>query len=692
MNFIYNFIPEEIIKAIGWTIFHSIWQGIIVAILLGTFLLLAGKKNSKLRYNISAVALFVMLIVSAITFYRYYEREHASESQTHALVYSSDTGTQFDNSEFSPLFEKPKLDLPGFVKAYFNEHLPLIVSLWLIGFLFFSLRFAGGLLYVRRLKYNGLNEINAGMLRRLKELADKINIRRVVQIFESAQVKVPVVIGHLKPMILLPLGLISGLPQEQFEAILIHELAHIKRYDFLINLFQSFIETVFFYHPVVWWISSTINSERENCCDDITIQISGDSLSYSKALYNLLQIHAKESELALAIIGKKNQLYRRIKRMNTKNHKTAYGIRFVAFALLLVAMAIVSVYSNSSANNGTRNLASAGFVNPFLLGDETAAGNLSAENNSLTPDTSSIKKGKKTIKFYDNENGQEKKFKAKLNNGKLEELYIDGDKVDDKDLSKYENEVAQKTDEYESLMEDYRENMKDFREKMKAYREKMKSLGFKHNHSFNFDFDFPPFPPDAFSSGMFDSTLQKEIMENVHKGLAEGLANLSTMPPIHIPPIHIPEMCIPPVDLGELREELKNLKFDTTAFRESMKEFKENMKNFKFDMKKFKEEMKETGPNSEAFKKSMAELKKNMGKLKKELKPLKGFWRETRDEMVKDNLIEPGEDIDSFTLSKDEMIIGGKKVSPELHKKYLGIYKKHYGKELTDDNKFQFEN
>ena len=381
--------------------------------------------------------------------------------------------------------------------------------------------------------------------------------------------------------------------------------------------------------------------------------------------------------------------------MNTKTNKTAYGIKFIAFSLLLIAMAIVSLYSNTPASSSDTNLASIGFINPLTSGGEKISFKAPPTESFLAHDTTSLKKGKRTIKFYDEENGKDKKYKAKLDNGKLEELYIDGEKVADQDLPKYENKVAQKTEEYESLMNDYRSSMKDFREKMRDYRDKMKDLGFRHNRSFNFNFnfDFPPFPNEVFNSGLFDSTLQKEIMENVQKELKENLANISVnIPPIHIPHIKIPKVCISPIDLDELNESLKNCKFDTAAFKESMEEFKEKMKNFKFDMKEFGEEMKKNGPGSEAFKKSMLELKQNMHKLKDELRPLKGYIRETRDELVKDNLIEPGEDIDNFKLTKDEMFVDGKKVSPELHKKYLEIYKKHYGKELRGDHKVEFDN
>ena len=104
----------------------------------------------------------------------------------------------------------------------------------------------------------------------------------------------------LKPVILLPVGLATSLPIDQVEAILAHEMAHIRRNDYLINLLKSLIEVVFFYHPVIWWISSTLETEREHCCDDITIRICGNEKSLQKALLNLQQFGQYQTALATA--------------------------------------------------------------------------------------------------------------------------------------------------------------------------------------------------------------------------------------------------------------------------------------------------------------------------------------------------------------------------------------------------------
>lgn len=694
MNFVYQLIPHEIIKAIGWTIFHSVWQGTVIAVILGALLLLTGKKSARLRYNFSVAAMFLLFFVSLVTFVQVYETPGTQLPDN--LIFVSDNSIQSGSSGINTpsVVDNTKINLQEIFEKYFSKNLPWVVTFWFIGLIIFSLRFIAGVFYVQRLKTTGLRTLENVWHYRLNFLHSKLNLNRPVQIYESLQIDVPITIGNLKPIILLPLGLISGLPQDQIEAIISHELAHIKRYDFLINLIQTFIETLFFYHPVVWWLSSLINTERENRCDDIAIQTCGDAECYSKALYNIQQIRKNESGLALAAIGNKNQLYRRIIRMNTKNTNIAYGVRFAAFAVLLIAMAAFSIYSSSSVKDRSLNLASASFVNPFFPFGESMPFNTDSEGKYTTADTTSIKSGRRIIKFYDGSEGKEKRYKAVLNNGRLSKLYIDGEIVDEKDFPKYESLILQKANEYDSLQNKYRELTKNYKESIKEYFEKMKK--FRGNYDYNFDLD-----SYSFLFPQFDSTNWKEDMKAFKNILHDNWATRSfKIPPLHVPPINIPPIHIPPIDLDSLSGEYERPAFNDSVFRESMKDweknFKEGMSKLKDEMEKnkasmelLKEEMKKHGANSEAFKKSMEELKANMSRLKANMKPLKEFMNDAKDEMIKDKLIEDRDDLDSFTLSKDELIVNGKKASPELHEKYLELYRKHYGKELKVDEKFR---
>jgi GWxTD domain-containing protein len=159
-----------------------------------------------------------------------------------------------------------------------------LAPLWAAGVVLFYLRGAAGWFAARRLRRAGVCSAAPFWQARARELASRMRVTKTVALLESALAEAPVVIGHLRPVVLLPIGLLSGLPAAQVEAILLHELAHIRRRDYLVNLMQAAVEGVLFYHPAVWWISGVMRSERENCCDDLAVAATGSALEYASAL------------------------------------------------------------------------------------------------------------------------------------------------------------------------------------------------------------------------------------------------------------------------------------------------------------------------------------------------------------------------------------------------------------------------
>jgi hypothetical protein len=151
------------------------------------------------------------------------------------------------------------------------------------------------------------------------------------------------VIGYLKPVILLPLGALSGLPLAQIESILAHELAHIRRHDYLVNLLQSLVDITLFFNPFAWWISACVREERENCCDDIAVQATGDSLTFIKTLANLEAMRLDSPQLAVAFIGNKGSLKSRVQRLiYGKNQKATFSEGFLSALVLFFCMGIAS--------------------------------------------------------------------------------------------------------------------------------------------------------------------------------------------------------------------------------------------------------------------------------------------------------------------------------------------------------------
>jgi hypothetical protein len=179
----------------------------------------------------------------------------------------------------------------------------------------------------------------------------KMKIIKPVRLLESARVNVPVVIGYIKPVILIPVGMLTGFPAKEIEAILIHELAHVARNDYLVNILQSIGEIIFFYNPALWWISSTIRAEREKCCDDMAVSLCGDSMVFARALANLEEIKTEKYRLALAINGKQN-LVSRIKRLfKTKKGTTMIEKTFAA-GIIGIMLFTATVFASTLNSNG----------------------------------------------------------------------------------------------------------------------------------------------------------------------------------------------------------------------------------------------------------------------------------------------------------------------------------------------------
>ncbi len=365
MNFLNQYLPEELVNALGRMIFHSFWQGAVIAFVLGLILFLSSKKSAHFRYIISFAAIILFVASCAVTF--------SIEYKTNSVSIAAPADQPTFVSAADKFFVNPisgtesETTIWDSINSYFNQNLPLFVMLWLSGLFLFSLRFIGSVLFVQKIRTRGINELDIEWLYRSREIGKKLGIKKFVAVFESINVKVPLAIGYIKPIVLLPLGMINGLPYTQVEALIAHELAHIKRYDFVINLIQTLVETIFFYHPAVWWISNQIREERENCCDDITVSVCGNSLAYSKALYNLLQIQHNYPELALAASGKVNQLLRRIKRMNGEKSKFSYGGRFAAFMFVSAIVAAVLVFSSKPASSNTAGINKASIIDFYGL-------------------------------------------------------------------------------------------------------------------------------------------------------------------------------------------------------------------------------------------------------------------------------------------------------------------------------------
>jgi uncharacterized protein YjbI with pentapeptide repeats/beta-lactamase regulating signal transducer with metallopeptidase domain len=331
MTAVEQFLRSPVMKPLGWTLVQFCWQGAVVALQLAGMLLVLRRRSADARYLAACAALLLMAASPVVTL------AFLTGGPDQAAVVPSNrtaaarTFTEGRTALTSPRSSAFPLTLPrsaeklgamrrlmGVVSHWapsqvLEPALPWMVAAWLIGILLLCLRLLGGWRVVQRLARRETRPVQEWLQGRAEELARRLGVRRSVDLLESALVEVPTVLGCVRAVVLVPASALTGLSPQQLEALLAHELAHIRRYDYLVNLIQTTVETLLFYHPAVWWVSHQIRAERENCCDDLAVAAIGDRLTYARALAALEELRAAPTRLALA--GSGGDLLARIRRI-----------------------------------------------------------------------------------------------------------------------------------------------------------------------------------------------------------------------------------------------------------------------------------------------------------------------------------------------------------------------------------------
>lgn len=351
MLFVNYFFNDEVIKALCWTFLHSLWQGLLLAILAGGVVIFTRKTSPAVRYNM-LVTLFALFLAGAVfTFSR--EVRSVGAPSTHVTVTSPGSVTEGTVGIMTAATKDPQF-IEQFVN-YFNTHAALVVAIWFIVFLARTVKMLSGLVYIQKVRYHGTHEPPAEWRNELSALSRRLQLKRVVTLLESEIVRVPLTVGTMKPVILLPLGLLTNLPQDQLEAILLHELAHIRRGDYWVNLMQSFVETLFFFNPAALWVSSLIREERESCCDEIAIGETKSKRNFISALIAFQEYNYNTESLkyATAFPGRKEHLLDRAKRIVNNRNKSLNGMEkfsiLCSLALLCTLMLVFPGPQKSSA-------------------------------------------------------------------------------------------------------------------------------------------------------------------------------------------------------------------------------------------------------------------------------------------------------------------------------------------------------
>lgn len=365
-----HIFSPEVIYALGWTLIHALWQGASFACLLAITLIALGRYSAQARYVVAVGMLFGFFVTTVFTFVQLY-RSTAATSSDFGTVQSFKPTQQVENFKRDgwaelPANPSPKQELKSDVPLsfqerivnYYNNNLPLIVTLWLLGVMVLLLRLLGQLAYVQRLKVYGIAQFPATWQEKLRELESRLDIRRAVQYWLSYRVNSPMAFGWLRPVVLFPAALFKELEDTQIYAILAHELAHVKRNDFLVNLLQQLLLTLFFFHPALWWMSARIEEEREHSCDDLAVRITKQPIGYAKTLLHLTETQMNKSTVAMGYLGsnpsKRKGFRARITRLLSNSLAKASfseGITTASILGLTLAIAVIaSAYSPHTSN------------------------------------------------------------------------------------------------------------------------------------------------------------------------------------------------------------------------------------------------------------------------------------------------------------------------------------------------------
>jgi beta-lactamase regulating signal transducer with metallopeptidase domain len=317
-----------LVQSIGWALVNSIWQGTLIGVSTALALRAMSGARANTRYLVACTGLLLMLLVPLVSVVT----SRAQDSLDVVAMASSS---------------------PNIVTvAPMYRILLVAVVVWVVGVALLSVRLVAACLGIERMK-RATRSVDESLALRVRAIAHRLGVERSVQIFESSVVRVPTVVGYLRPMILLPASVITGLPAAHLDAVLAHELAHVRRNDYLVNVLQSIVETLLFYHPAVWWCSRQVRMEREHCCDDLVVEACGDRVGYATALAQLEELRGLQPMLSMNVTGGRliDRIRRVLKQSPANDSQSTTWMMVPALTLVAVAIVLAPALTTAEAES-----------------------------------------------------------------------------------------------------------------------------------------------------------------------------------------------------------------------------------------------------------------------------------------------------------------------------------------------------
>jgi len=332
-----NAIDVPFVHHLGWTLVHSVWQVTLVSCALACLLAVMRGRSANMRYVTAYAALVLAAALPVCTMLALSIDAGGADTAPGTAVGTATPATMpADVSTAGTAAEPTGFSLDRF-NAWIEPLLPGLSLLWFAGMMATALWNLGGWLQARRLMTRGVTPAPGQWITRMTDMCGRLGIHRPVRLLESSKAGVPMAAGLLKPVILLPAAVLTGLAPHQIEALLAHEIAHIRRHDYLANLVQTALVTLLFYHPAVWWISRIVRNEREHCCDDDAVALCGDRVVYARALVAAQELGGGSP--ALVVASNHGVLLSRVRRIVGAGEPNTYGFA-PAIAGVLLAVCV----------------------------------------------------------------------------------------------------------------------------------------------------------------------------------------------------------------------------------------------------------------------------------------------------------------------------------------------------------------
>ena len=597
---------DSLVPTLGYPLINSFWQGLIIYFFLFIGFAIFKVSNSKLRYTCSVAALSVYLMSTVATFF---------------LLVDPISVQSGGVKNIQILFDKDFVTAYNFsFTTWVAQNMNIILSVWGVGVLVMLIRLLGGWYLLTRIKKNAIECSNELWVNKLELLKSRLKITANVILKLSNAVDVPMVFGTIKPIIILPTTLLTGLSDDQLEIILAHELAHVKRYDFIVNILQHMVEVVFFFNPFVWLISNLIRSERENACDDLALSVSGDSYSLASTLLRVEEIR-RQPQLALHF-SNNNNIFHRIKRLTGMKTQNLLDTRMVILVLFAASLMSFGWYSiNSKTEKEKEEPTEEFFEAPEVDVDVDPQSDINVEPAVVT-------------------NYEPAPVIDEKEEVLPETVLVEADTTEkDKDAWRYEKRVPpappalpefppippMELNEWaEAFSAKFSERFADFYEEHKDEMEKM----------------------------------IEELQETMHSGNLDGFEEARFMK----------EMALRQKELA--LEQRERMRFDEEHWREEAEKA----------MVLAKEQMQLERESMQSMREEMIKLEKEMKVFEQKMKK---FDEELKNELVKDGYIKSSEDIETLDVDRDgQFKVNGVKVSDKDSKKYAEIYEKYFDNDI----------